>query len=65
MLENLKYEINVIKENDPAARNWLEILLLYSGFKAVRSYRVAHRLHKKGLRFLKSFFDILVRRKLL
>ena len=52
MFDNLKYEINVVKENDPAARNWLEILLLYNGFKAVRSYRLAHRLHRWGFRFL-------------
>ena len=45
MFENLKYEIQVIKDNDPAARSGWEIFFLYSGFKAVRAYRRAHKLY--------------------
>lgn len=48
MFENLKYEIKVVKENDPAARSALEIFFLYSGFKAVRAYRRAHKQYLKG-----------------
>jgi len=48
MFENLKYEIQVIKDNDPAARSGWEIFFLYSGFKAVRAYRRAHKHFLKG-----------------
>ena len=48
MFEELKYEIQVIKDNDPAARSSLEIFFLYSGFKAVRASRRAHKHYLKG-----------------
>lgn len=48
MFDDLKYEIQVIKDNDPAARNGWEIFFLYSGFKAVRAYRRAHKHYLKG-----------------
>ena len=37
-------EIKAIKERDPAAKNSLEIILLYSGLHAIVMYRIAHRL---------------------
>lgn len=52
MFEKLKYEISVVKENDPAARSSAEIYFLYNGFKAVRAYRRAHKLYLKGHYFL-------------
>lgn len=42
MFSNLKSDLDSIMERDPAARSRLEVFFLYSGFKAVRSYRVAH-----------------------
>lgn len=51
MFNKLKAEIDSIMERDPAARSRLEVYFLYSGFKAVRSYRRAHRLLEKGIRF--------------
>lgn len=41
-----------IKNRDPSARNWLEILLLYPGVHAIVWYRVAHFFYKIHLRFL-------------
>ncbi len=41
-----------IKERDPAARNRLEILLLYSGVHAVIRYKIAHFFYKIHLKFL-------------
>lgn len=52
MFEKLKADIDSIMERDPAARSRLEVYFLYSGFKAVRSYRRAHRLLEKGHPFL-------------
>lgn len=42
MFKRLRYDINSIKRRDPAARNSLEILLLYSGLHAVIWYRFSH-----------------------
>ncbi len=41
-----------IVERDPAARNSLEVILLYSGFHAVMYYRVAHFFHKIHLKMI-------------
>lgn len=48
---DIKYDINAIKERDPAASSDLEILLLYSGLHAVTLHRAAHALHKRGHKF--------------
>lgn len=42
MFKNLKNDIKVILEKDPAARSKLEIYLTYNGLKAIRGYRRAH-----------------------
>ena len=42
MVRQLREDIAIVKEKDPAARSSFEILLTYSGLKAVRSYRRAH-----------------------
>jgi serine O-acetyltransferase len=39
-----KDEILAIKDRDPAAKNSLEIILLYSGLHAIVFYRIAHKL---------------------
>lgn len=51
MFQNLKDELDSIRERDPAARTRLEVFLLYSGFRAVCLYRVAHwfQLHNRKL----------------
>ena len=38
MLKTLKF----YKKNDPACKNYLEVLLLYPGFHAIMMYKVAH-----------------------
>ncbi len=52
MFERYKEDIAVIREKDPAARSTLEIVLLYNGFKAVRSYRKANWCYRHGFKFL-------------
>ena len=49
MLRNLREEIELIKQRDPAARNSLEIWLTYSGLHAVRSYRKANWFYRRKL----------------
>lgn len=44
-------DIRAYKNNDPAARSAVEILLLYNGLHATIHYRIAHWLHIHGLKF--------------
>lgn len=48
MFSKYRYEIDFIKQRDPAARSDIEIFLLYKGFRALRYYRRAHKLYNKG-----------------
>lgn len=52
MLKNLREDIKTIKERDPAARNSLEVLLLYSGLHAIIYYRISHWFYKRGMFFI-------------
>ncbi|WP_413778036.1 serine O-acetyltransferase EpsC [Caproicibacterium sp. XB1] len=63
MFCRLKEEIDSIMERDPAARSRLEVYFLYSGFKAVRSYRRAHWLLEKGHPFLARWVSQRARHK--
>ena len=44
--------INIVKENDPAARTSLEVLLTYPGVKALAAQRVSHFLWNHGFKLL-------------
>lgn len=55
------YDIKSILERDPAARNALEVALLYPGFHAVLFHRLAHFLYQCGLRFIPRLISQLVR----
>lgn len=46
MFKQLKEDITLIKERDPAARNTFEILVTYSGLHAVWYYRLSHFFYK-------------------
>ena len=50
LCDELEYDMDRIRERDPAARNNLEVALLYSGFHAVTAHRLSHYLHQKGYR---------------
>jgi len=41
-LKNIKNDIKCIQERDPAARNFVEIAMLYSGLHAIWGHRTAH-----------------------
>jgi serine O-acetyltransferase len=45
MWARLKEDIRTIKERDPAAKNYLEILLCYPGLHAIWLHRIAHFLY--------------------
>ena len=43
-------EIRSTKERDPAAKNGLEVILLYPGLHAVIAYRISHFFHAAKVR---------------
>lgn len=45
--KNIKEEITIIRERDPAIHSSMEVLL-YPSFKVMLHYRLAHKLYKKG-----------------
>jgi len=52
LFRNLKYDIENVMKNDPAARTKLEVLLLYQSIHVLIFYRIAHGLYKIKLFFL-------------
>jgi serine O-acetyltransferase len=55
MFRNVRNDIKVIFERDPAARSVLEILLCYPGFHAVRFHHLSHWLWSRNFRVLARF----------
>lgn len=49
MFSSLKADFQIIFERDPAARNWLEVLLCYPGLQALLLHRFSHWLYNLGL----------------
>ncbi len=49
VLSTLINDFQVIFDRDPAARNWLEVLLCYPGLHAIWLHRLAHWLYKLGV----------------
>ena len=50
--KNLSADKKAAKNNDPAARNWFEILLTYSGVHALMWYRLARFFHRIKLKLI-------------
>ncbi|WP_044895174.1 serine O-acetyltransferase [Bacillus alveayuensis] len=52
MFRTLKEDIEVIFEQDPAARSYLEVILTYSGLHAIWAHRIAHAFYKRKFFFI-------------
>lgn len=52
MFKRIREDIEVIFENDPAARTYLEVILTYSGLHAIWAHRIAHFFYKRKLYFI-------------
>ena len=52
MFDLLKADIAACMERDPAARSRLEVALVYPGFHAILTYRIAHWVWLRGFRLL-------------
>ena len=61
MLSSLVADFRIIFERDPAARNWLEVLVCYPGLQALSFHRIAHWLYKIGIPFFPRFISHLAR----
>ena len=49
MFKQIRADLALIRERDPAARGPLEILLCYPGFQAITAHRLSHRLWQSRL----------------
>ncbi|AFZ48269.1 serine O-acetyltransferase [Cyanobacterium stanieri PCC 7202] len=61
MLSSIISDFKIIFERDPAARNWLEVLLCYPGLQAVVLHRFSHWLYRLGVPFIPRFLSHLGR----
>jgi len=52
MFKTMRNDIQVALERDPAARNWLEVLLCYTGVHAIWGHRVTHWFWEHRLKLL-------------
>jgi serine O-acetyltransferase len=42
-------DVRMIRDRDPAAKNWLEVLMCYPGLQAILWHRGSHRLYRWGM----------------
>ncbi len=61
MFKKLRYDLGKVVENDPAARNKLEVLLLYPCVHALIAYRIAHFFYKHKFFFIARLISQLSR----
>ena len=61
--KNLIEELDMVIERDPAARSRWEVYFLYSGFRAVHGYRIAHWFYKHNMKFIARWISQSVRHK--
>lgn len=61
MFARLAEDIRSVRERDPAARSWLEVVTCYPGLHAVWAHRVSHWLWRHGLKWLARFNSHLAR----
>jgi serine O-acetyltransferase len=52
VFKTLRQDVEVVFDQDPAARSYFEVILTYSGLHAIWAHRVAHVLWKKKFFFM-------------
>lgn len=57
----IRYDIEIVLQKDPAARNKLEVFLLYPHIKALLCYRMAHIFYKRKWFFTARFISNIAR----
>ena len=63
MFKRIIEDVNAVRDRDPAARSFIEVLLLYPGVKAIRMHRRAHFYYTHGLAFLARYVSQRAARK--
>lgn len=63
MFKRIIEDVNAVRDRDPAARSFIEVLLLYPGVKAIRMHRRAHFYYTHGLHFLARYVSQRAARK--
>ncbi|CCQ93776.1 serine acetyltransferase [[Clostridium] ultunense Esp] len=61
MLRRIREDIEAVLDRDPAARNWLEVILTYPGLHALWGYRIAHWLWNHKLRLVARLLSLWMR----
>jgi len=61
VLTRIREDIDAALRQDPAARNWLEVLLTYPGLHAVWGYRISHLLWNLKLKLIARIYSNWVR----
>jgi serine O-acetyltransferase len=61
VLSTLTADFRIIFDRDPAARNWLEVLLCYPGLQALVFHRIAHQLYRWRLPVIPRLLSHLAR----
>ncbi|MBF0484476.1 MAG: serine O-acetyltransferase [Candidatus Omnitrophica bacterium] len=56
-----KEELQATREKDPAAKGYLQIILMYSGLHALIAYRISHKLWEMKLYFLARWVSQIAR----
>jgi serine O-acetyltransferase len=52
VFDGIREDVRAAMRRDPAATNWLEVVLFYPGFHARTMHRVANALHRRGVPLL-------------
>lgn len=55
MFKRLREDIEVVFEQDPAARGYFEVILTYSDYMQFKFHRIAHAFYKRNFFFLARF----------
>jgi serine O-acetyltransferase len=61
VLATIRDDFKIIFERDPAARNWLEVMVCYPGLQALLLYRFAHQLYALNLPFVPRLISHIAR----
>lgn len=61
MFKTISNDIKSVLNRDPAARNWLEVILCYPGFWAVLVHRFSHFLFKHKLKLIARIISQIMR----
>lgn len=57
MFRTIRQDIQAVFDNDPAARNWFEVIFTYSGLHAIWAHRIAHWFYKRRLYTIARFIS--------